>query len=128
MVEKEFTYDRVKSVLQQVVRENPGRIAEKYRIGDYTGCRYLDPEGEPSCVVGVTLDRLGIPRDEIGEMDTEANFLGQSVPQVVLGSDAPFWRAFDLGARRLLALTQGQQDSGDTWGEALEYALKILEG
>jgi len=122
-VTEKFTYNQVLEVLRQVIAESPLKVADKFHIGiSYFGCRYLDEEGSPSCIVGVTLDRLGIPREEIAPMDWEARFVSGSCPQMVRASKQPLWGRFERRAKDLLADVQYYQDRGITWSGALEAA------
>lgn len=121
----EYTYQRVREILEQLAREFPNKIAPRFHIGEaYYGCRYLDPDGCPSCIVGVALDRLGIPREEIAFMDSEGDYTTPHAPSPVQKSNAEFWASFDVPGRILLAKAQYHQDRGRTWGDAVERALQ----
>lgn len=131
---KEYTEQRVREVLEQIAQEFPDKLAEHFSIGvgpAYHGCRYMHPDtGEPSCVVGVALHRLGIPEPDIAALDWEAttnySYLNggpSRCPQSVQGSKAPFWGRFEPAARGLLAYVQRRQDSGMPWGQAIAQTL-----
>lgn len=70
------------------------------------GCKYLEPDGSPSCIVGHVFVWAGIAEiEEDRDADSLASEYG--LPDVV---------------GDILATAQAEQDSGLTWGEAVEAA------
>lgn len=69
-------------------------------------------DGEPSCIVGHVLDRLGVPYEEWWDDDQ---------------ADAERLPFKDELVSSALAHAQRQQDIGYSWGEALEAYQRRLE-
>lgn len=108
--------------LNAVVNERPTYVntaPDPDAPGEYLTCFYLDSEGSPSCIVGHAL------HTELTEAgltpDSRANTLG--VFQLLRWHEA---KGIPITTRavRLLYDTQIKQDHGDTWRDALAYALR----
>lgn len=83
---------------------------EEITDGSYdTGmtCKY-QIDGNPVCIVGVALDRLGIPYDPSWEDESITSVAGEYLDGT-----------FTDGAIGVLAVAQDRQDGGDSWGDAL---------
>lgn len=78
-------------------------------------CEYNDGE-EPLCIVGHVFHYLGIsPRDiPAGMVSTTLDLMVERGQLKVT-----------VGAAAVLAAAQGAQDSGATWGQALESARRV---
>lgn len=74
--------------------------------------------GEPSCVVACALHKLGATAASLSQFE---NVPIERIPFV---GDL----YLEEEARAILAAAQQAQDSGDTWGDALEEATETFEG
>jgi len=89
----------------------------------YEACEYAY-NGEPGCIVGHVFSYVGIDPTKVREggvfevIDLE---YGVQAKHAEIIPDSP---AFSDGARSVLAAAQHAQDSGRTWGEALDTAKK----
>lgn len=107
---KDLTVEMVTPVIEAVVAEYGEDYvykAEERELGEGVRCLYRE-DGEPSCIVGHVLDRLGVEYDPDWE-DASAEGVLQGAPTQVQNS---------------LGITQTYQDRGHTWGEALEKYRK----
>lgn len=93
----------------------------RHMQGGDESCFYVhrDPDGSdarPGCLVGTALHRLGVP---LGELEKHE------------GTDAftMLWHITDLPdrARGAFSGAQEAQDTGETWGEALRQAKRVLD-
>lgn len=116
-------YAAVRAVLEEIVSEQPTQVTLRTPCPqcDSPGCRYLDAEGEPSCLIGVYLDRIGVERDVLRAMDTEHSGCSTSFSR----SENAIRGWFTVQATSLLSRAQIHQDRGKTWREALEDALAV---
>jgi len=111
-----ITDAQVKKTLRQVVSERPEFVYDVPENG--FGCMYVhandgDPERlVPGCVVGVVLNRIGVPLEKLSEHE------GKSAGQIV--------RLFLTGISRstvsILDDIQQEQDDGEPWGSAYAHA------
>lgn len=112
-----FTDEQIMTTLREVVAARPGYVYEPPDGPDGASedCVYLD-NGNPSCLVGHAMIRLGMPADELAMLE------GFS-PDMQVG-------AFGVSPKAASALTEAQdaQDKGETWATALEAAEKVWEG
>lgn len=96
--------------LRIVALERPDYVYEKPIVYGGKACLYAY-QGEPSCLIGQVLHRLGLPLDRMPE--------NEPIGRV--------WR--DLGIERDTALlwqaAQGVQDNGGTWGIAFKAAESV---
>lgn len=112
-----LTYDRTLELLHEVVAE----VGEHHKApvlpmsDGGMGCRYVDDEGGPCCLVGRVLHRAGASIAELIEVEGDS-------PRV-----ADFHRWADQSARLLLACVQEEQDNGREWGVALANGIEICE-
>jgi hypothetical protein len=119
-------YDTVKSALEQLASERPEHVSERFARPGYsnTGCRYLDDEGCPSCIIGVLLDGLGFDREILRELDVEDISGDAAGPFALSSSRHPALSRFAPDARNFMAAVQAQQDaSGTTWSSAVGYGI-----
>lgn len=120
----ELTADKVTETLKAVVAESPDKVyaAPAHMVTvDYDGkpvgmtCFYVhkDESGEQTCgcLVGVVLNRLGVPLETLATYEgTGADGVGSAL-------------GLDEDTRTLLTIAQSAQDNGATWGDALARAL-----
>ncbi|GAA3473847.1 hypothetical protein [Nonomuraea roseola] len=105
--------------LKAVVAEKPDYVyGAPEHMADGTGqCYYVHTDAEneeklaPGCLVGVALNRLGVPLETLQKHEADNAFC--VIGRVVEGiSDV---------ALEFAHLLQIRQDNGATWGEALAY-------
>jgi hypothetical protein len=87
-------------------------------------CAYFTPEGRPSCIVGHVLADLGHTIDDLDapKMSPDGTFntgATASMAMDYLGYE------LDEKTRSLLSIAQDYQDSGGTWGHAVETAIEF---
>ena len=106
--------------VKEVAAENPDFV---YRsIGGK--CVY-ESDGEPSCLVGHALFRLGVPASQVASfnecgaiglvIDANASVFGE------MRADADEWEY-----RELLAMAQAYQDGQLPWGQAVAHAERVM--
>ena len=121
-----YTDEQVVEIAERVVAEfgldyvYPKRADQNATRSN--GCDYVR-DGQPSCLAGRIVHRMGMPLDML------AMFEGHGVQTVVgqarlLGVVDPYpnmERPISISNRaaRALGMAQSMQDSGSTWGEAL---------
>jgi hypothetical protein len=81
-------------------------------------CRY-EYSGQPSCIVGHVLHRAGVPIDVLKSFDDNDDGVSANV----------LYEYLDVteDAANVLGWAQGLQDSGHTWGRALDRAREAYE-
>ena len=117
-----ITVKKAISGLRRAVRERGKDYCYLAQLKSIAGpdgesCVYFDPNGNPSCIIGHVFYYNGItPQDlSIDGFNVRAN--ASNIYSIdVAGGVTP-------KARELLAKAQTTQDSGGTWGAALEEAL-----
>lgn len=112
----EITVETVLSTMEEVVAEfgedyvyvEPGDPED-----DSYGCLYAH-EGGPSCLIAHVLTRLDVPLSELAEYEgNSAIYLAEDL----LG--------LSNSVANVLQAAQSEQDTGGTWGEALDYARDV---
>ena len=86
--------------------------------GPSRGCRYLDQDNHPSCLVGHVLVRAGTSTEALNKLDV----LGVSAKSL-----ADYGLRVDEKASTVLCTAQRTQDAGKSWGEALRLARQRYE-
>lgn len=114
MADKTLTYERAKELLLQVIE---GREDYVYQNPGLPDTCYNHWNGEPSCLIGHAIAADGI--DLVGEVDAEFDAAG--AVQSAYGQ-------WEENAVRLWMRAQTYQDGGVPWGEAVQYAIEIIEG
>ena len=114
-----YTYEDVLAELREIIR---GREDYVYENPDFLGsCVNFDREGNPSCLVGHWLAMHGV---------TATFFRDNMIPSTATVSDLFCGNAHvmpiqvDEPARILLIMAQERQDSGSTWGNAVEFSSR----
>ena len=102
-------------LIDVVDQYGPETVYEKVPLpdGDGNGCVYVYL-GEPSCLVGHALVRAGAP----------ISGLNISSPAALLDSHFP---SIGSAAARVFQAAQDKQDTGETWGDALDAAREEYE-
>lgn len=79
-----------------------------------TACMYFEPDtGAPSCIVGHVLADHGFTLESVGAANSEETVKSLSARRIL---------SLDERTETLLWQAQSRQDSGITWGEAVEHA------
>lgn len=107
--------DRVVAEVRHIAAERPGHI---YQPDPFiTHCSYLTSRDEPGrgCLIGQAFERIGVPRGSLARCE------GHSASAAVDQLDILHSTRRDL---RMLWLdrVQGEQDTGETWAEAVATA------
>lgn len=117
--------ERVVDLLQEVMTEKGEGYVYPHipnAVGG-VGCRY-EYQGAPSCLVGHVLYRAGWPVEVLKFLDESGSSARElwciDVPE---GIDIVTQKAAEV-----LELAQTYQDSGDTWGFAVQRAVKLAKG
>lgn len=124
-----FTKDDVLKTLKEVVKGKEDYIYKRpERRAKHGGnaCFYTTPEGAPSCIVGYVIARLD--PELLQEIKGYEDRNRQSFPfspytKVARNPLNKVKAEFEPDAIILLQRAQTEQDAGNTWGEALEYAV-----
>jgi hypothetical protein len=99
-----------------------------YAVEADTMYGYVDDDGSfqgdavtteacPACIVGVALHKGGVPLEWL-----LANAYNGAAPDILRYGNACGLLTFDKGVAEWLRIVQGEQDSGTTWGRAVEMA------
>jgi hypothetical protein len=106
------------STLREVVADHPEHVytAPDHMADDYLSCYYVhvDADGgnqRPGCLIGVVLNRLGVPLDVLATREGSGAYVVTS-SLVETSSDVA----------NALERAQDKQDNGATWAEALAAA------
>jgi hypothetical protein len=91
--------------MNEVIDGDPARKDEA--AGNGLGGRYAR-HGQPCCLVGEILVKLGASVGTLKDLDREG--------EVIDKSRHPFWGRFDPVARALMASLQRNNDQGYQWG------------
>lgn len=85
-------------------------------------CVYVNESGQPSCLIGKALFKLGVPLEDLASFD--GDYEGDALGAVDLPVFSPSgdYRSASWFAQ----LVQNAQDSGQSWGEALKVGEVIL--
>ena len=109
--------------LAHVVKDAGEEYVDPGAVQGNMGCRYVK-DGKPSCIVARALSHLGVPVEVLRSMDTSFN------PQIGYdGKDRlhDYGVVLDAYATSALAVAQGIQDGGGTWGYAVDKARERVE-
>lgn len=130
MTDNEITYEQARKLILEV-------IAEKGK--DYIGspdsepstCVYFDDLGQPSCIIGHILPKLGISRQDL-VFEKEDDYYGPTEVDLNYETGAMellprLGIKLDTQAQDYLRLVQSQQDQGMPWGDADIYASHYVE-
>lgn len=118
-----FTLEQVRNTAEEVVLGN-----EDFVYTDFNSkCTYAK-NGQPSCLVGKILFKLGVPIQNLEVLDTKS--LCNDSPCFMWKSSLDYLESidftFDDRVITYLDKLQSQQDNGTSWGKALEKANNEL--
>lgn len=126
----ELTDTQVLQGLQELVDEKgEGFVYEKRERVEGLApkrCVYVH-QGEPDCLVGQFLAKAGIPLDRLEAADVDNYNQGTAASELVDKLKAEGLLKVSDRALRALSFAQSEQDSGETWGEALREAKRQLD-
>ena len=118
-----YTYEDVLAELREIIRFREGYVYEA-PVGTAGTCVNFDPEGNPSCLVGHWLALHGITGAFFRDADIPTS---ATVTDLFCGNAHVMPMQVDEDARHLLLLAQQRQDSGSTWGNAVEFSRLDVE-
>lgn len=106
--------EQARELLVKAVEDRGVNYTYDYKF-DSAVCRYVHRDGEPGCIIGHVLEQMG-RLDEV-EYDTTLNTSGVDTlhHEIGLFSGVEKETLFEG-----LQSAQGEQDSGGTWGKALQ--------
>lgn len=78
-------------------------------------CRYFLDDGQPACLIGTALCKLGVPGVRPGHEGAYAGLVLHDI-----------YGELPRGIPRAASLAQEVQDEGQPWGEALKAYLRAL--
>lgn len=78
-------------------------------------CLYFTDDGEPACIVGFVLSKLGVKQSDLRGSIFSADVVNEWQDKV----------HFDTEAVHVLRVVQIRQDAGDTWGEAVRQGEQV---
>ncbi len=107
----EFTTSQLAEAVRLVAKENRNFQYDADTMGIAHSCVYFR-DGEPSCIVGHGLSRLGLTIDDIDGLNESSD-----VYDLAEYLGLPFDRSLNF-----LFHVQSAQDSGKPWGEAVRSA------
>ena len=104
---------KIVDAIREVASSAPEYV---YKIPDSTTlyCLYFDHDGNPSCLIGQALAKCGLTEDDVTEGSAAFDILTKN--------------GFGDDVARAAASAQEKQDSGETWGSALEAFNETLRG
>jgi hypothetical protein len=129
MMEK-FDFEDTLDMLKDVIKDRRDYVYESHPEAGLT-CHYVW-NGEPDCVVGHVLVKIGISKADLQYGETRDAKHGKysqgSAGNLLqdLRDNGVVW--FDRDATTLLGKAQAHQDSGVPWGEAVKYAEGYVRG
>jgi hypothetical protein len=105
----------LENAVREIAAQEPDFVYTRAVIDnvDNTACIYFDTDGCPSCLIGQGLSKLGVTRGDLEELENGANFMA-------IGELLGFSHGAD--SMRWLSDVQFFQDSGYSWGSAVERA------
>lgn len=110
------TYEETLRALNETVREKGYK--HTYQRRGVVGYCYNVWQGQPDCIVGHVLIRLGVPIEWFDVDSRENDGVGDVCKALYLQD----LFEFEEDAKDLLGYTQAAQDNGTPWGEAVTRA------
>ena len=112
-----YTYEDVLAELREIIKFREGYVYKAPEDGVCVNF-YM---GEPSCLVGHWLAMHGVTQ---GFLWTHNISPDATVTDLFCGHALVMPMRVDERARKLLLLAQQRQDSGSTWGNAVEFSSR----
>lgn len=105
------TEDAIYLLEQQVMKKSGN-----YRYKDeFTLCENFGPNGEGRCIVGKSMEDLGLSKYEVGNTSAE---------HTVENLRDWGWTV-SIGAEIVFSAAQAMQDTGSTWNQALDAGTRV---
>jgi hypothetical protein len=122
-----ITKDKAVELIERAVTERGADYVDPGSLGGF-GCKYLDGD-VPGCIVGTALGLAGATTEQLGAMDRHGGGGYYSSMSYLIDSGNLSTLPVETteAAAEVFLAAQQQQDSGTTWGEALEVARKRAE-
>jgi hypothetical protein len=117
-----YTYEDVLAELQEIVKGREGFVYKAPE--DCEGTCVNFHMGEPSCLVGHWLAMHGVTQGFLWKHNIS---VAATVTDLFCGNANVMPIQVDEPARKLLVLAQQRQDSGSTWGNAVEFSRHDVE-
>lgn len=124
----------VRADLTQIAAAHPDHVYVEIPTAEpgETSCMYFDPAtGSPSCIIGHVLARHGVTRADLDTVQYQPSPEGM-LRYDGINADATVKVLVEAGvldvddeAGILLSIAQVAQDAGNTWGKAVEGALRV---
>lgn len=129
---KKIGVRKVKRKLRQIVNargyeyvyERPTYEDERGDLRESDSCVYGDQQGTPSCLVGQLLAEI-LPEKYRNINQDEWRGYSPYSPSIGTLLQGELEGIFETDAERILIHAQDNQDSGMSWGESLDAALKF---
>jgi hypothetical protein len=117
-----YTYEDVLAELREIIRGREGYVYKAPE--DCEGTCVNFHMGEPSCLVGHWLAMHGVTQGFLRKHNISVE---ATVTDLFCGNAHVMPIQVDEPAHRLLVLAQQRQDSGSTWGNAVEFSRYDVE-
>jgi hypothetical protein len=120
----QLTAPQTLDLLKQVVAiKGEGYIyPESEKEAPDGSCRYVLPNGSPSCIVGYVLDLVGL---DLAELFPDFDY--NTLPVTMVAKRTEVGSMFDEKALEVLTGAQDYQDLEYTWGESLARAAELVQ-
>lgn len=115
---------RIIQAIRDIAAESPGFVY--VRPADKVKCVYV-AGGEPSCIVGKALWRLGFIDAALEDVDPEKGWM---MPNMMPASDLiqrVLHLDIDIEEAEWISEVQYHQDGAKPWGEAVQFADRYVE-
>lgn len=124
-----FDVPEVLVALEAAVAERGADYVYDYGSTPSGNCVYVGSDGTPSCIVGVALSKLGVSVETL-KAEGQTGAAGGRTPfnAIAIGSRSDLAALLTPAAVNVLAAAQFRQDSGESWGEALNAARRAAGG
>lgn len=120
----ELTYTTAVEILDGLVEEFGSDYV--YTKSEFGKCDYVR-DGEPSCIVGHVLVKVGVPIERLRQADTACFGGGIGAGKLLIELEDEGTLKYDSYARVLLRQAQDAQDDSIEWGEAVKYGKRCAQ-
>lgn len=117
----------IRSLRTVVFEKGPDYVYQRVEAYGLKGsCVNFTEDGQPSCIVGHVFSLLGLTAEKALEVGVASTTIADVSCELLNRSDFE-WK-FTPQAQRILAVAQDYQDTGNSWGEALEACENVFHG
>ena len=109
--------------VQKIAAKNPDYVYPK-RPEEFPACAY-QRNGEPSCIVGKALFKLGVDVDTLEGFDSGGE---SGINEILCELDGELFDLSDTTGLTEVVLVQSKQDQEVPWGEAVREAADDAPG